>query len=69
MTLSEYRAKHRLTLEEFGRLVGKSKSHIFAVEQDNYATAKLALAIERATGGEVSAAFLNPEIAQARQAA
>ena len=69
MTLSEYRAKHGLTLEAFGSLVNKSKAQIHSVESANYATAKLALAIERETGGEVDAAFLNPEIAEARKAA
>lgn len=69
MTLSDYRAQHGLSLAEFGKLVGKSKGHIHAVEEANYATAKLALAIEKATGGAVSAAFLNPEIAEARKAA
>ena len=69
MTLSENREKHGLSLEEFGALVGKSKGHIHAVEKDNYATAKLALAIERETNGAVNAAFLNPEIAEARKAA
>jgi transcriptional regulator with XRE-family HTH domain len=69
MTLSEYRKEHGLSLEEFGRLVGKSKGHIHAIEQNNRATAKLALAIERETDGQVSAAFLNSEIAEARKAA
>lgn len=69
MTLTDYRAKHGLTLEQFAERVGKSKGHIHAVEKDNYATAKLALAIERETQGHVSAAFLNPEIAEARRAA
>lgn len=69
MTLTEYREKHGMTLEQFAVRVNKSKGHIHAVEKENYATAKLALAIERETGGEVSAAFLNPEIAEARKAA
>jgi DNA-binding XRE family transcriptional regulator len=69
MTLTEYREKHELTLEQFGARVGKSKAQIHSVEKDNYATAKLALAIERETGGEVNAAFLNPQVAEARKAA
>ena len=68
MTLTEYRKKHGLSLEEFGRRVSKSKGHIHAVEQSNRATAKLALVIERETGGDVSAAFLNTEVAEARRA-
>lgn len=69
MTLAEYRKAHDLTLEAFGAMVEKSKAQIHAIESTNYATAKLALAIERATGGEVDAAFLNPQIAEARKAA
>lgn len=68
MTLTDYREKHGLTLEAFGALVGKSKAQIHSIEKDNYATAKLALAIEKATDGEVSAAFLNPQVAEARKA-
>lgn len=69
MTLTDYREKHGLTLEQFGVRVGKSKAQIHAVEKTNYATAKLALAIERETGGAVSAAYLNPQVAEAREAA
>ena len=69
MTLTEYRKKHGLSLEAFGELVGKSKGHIHAIEQNNCATAKLAMAIEKATNGEVNAAFLNSSIAEARRAA
>jgi DNA-binding XRE family transcriptional regulator len=68
MTLTDYRAKHGLTLEQFGAQVGKSKAQIHAIEKGNYATAKLALAIERLTNGEVDAAFLNPQVAEARRA-
>jgi DNA-binding XRE family transcriptional regulator len=68
MTLTDYREKNNLTLEQFGALVGKSKAQIHSIEKSNYATPKLALAIERATDGQVSAAFLNPQIAEARQA-
>jgi hypothetical protein len=69
MTLAEYRRKHSLSLEQFGARVSKSKAQIHSVEKTHYATAKLALEIERETGGEVSAAFLNPQIAEARKAA
>lgn len=69
MTLTEYRKKHGLTLEQFGELVGKSKAQVHAVEKKNYATASLALEIERATDGSVDAAFLNPQIAEARKVA
>jgi transcriptional regulator with XRE-family HTH domain len=69
MTLTEYRAKHGLSLEQFGEIVCKSKAQIHSIEKSNYATAKLALAIERETGGAVDAAFLNPEIAEARKQA
>lgn len=69
MTLTEYREKHGLTLEQFGELVGKSKAQIHAIEKKNYATARLALAIEQVTSGSVDAAFLNPQIAEARKVA
>jgi DNA-binding XRE family transcriptional regulator len=69
MTLTDYREKHSLTLEQFGALVSKSKAQIHAIEKGNYATAKLALAIERVTDGAVSAAYLNPQVAEARKAA
>lgn len=69
MTLTEYRARNGLSLEQFGVLVGKSKAQIHAIEKDNYATAKLAMSIERATAGAVDASFLNPDIAAARKAA
>ncbi len=69
MDLATYRETHGLSLEAMASRVGKSKGHLHAVESASYATAKLALAIEAATGGAVDAATLNPEIAQARQAA
>lgn len=69
MTLTDYRQKNGLSLEQFGALLGKSKGHIHSIEKGNYASAKLALEIERVTDGAVSAAFLNPQIAEARKAA
>ena len=69
MTLTAYREKHGLTLEQFGALVNKSKAQIHSIEKDRYATAKLALDIERVTGGAVDAAQLNPQIRQARKQA
>ena len=69
MTLSEYRTAHGLSLEAFGELVDRSKAQIHAIEKSNYAPAKLAMAIERATNGAVDAAFLNPDIAAARRPA
>jgi DNA-binding XRE family transcriptional regulator len=69
MTLPEYRQKHGLSLDAMAALLGKSKGHLHAVEKEGYATAKLALAIERETRGLVDAASLNPEIREARRAA
>jgi DNA-binding XRE family transcriptional regulator len=69
MTLTEYRSKHGLSLAQFGVMVGKSKAQIHAIEKTNYATAKLAMAIERATGGCVDAGFLNSDISAARKQA
>lgn len=69
MTLSDWRAKEGLSLEALAAKLEKSKGHIHAVEKDGYATARLALDIEKLTNGEVDAATLNPEIAEARKAA
>jgi DNA-binding XRE family transcriptional regulator len=69
MTLNQYRAAHGLSLEAFGKLVDRSKAQIHAIESSNYAPAKLAMAIERVTEGQVDAAFLNPDIAAARRPA
>jgi transcriptional regulator with XRE-family HTH domain len=69
MTLTDYRQKHGLSLEQFGVMVGKSKAQIHSIEKTNYATAKLALAIEQVTKGLVNAAYLNPQVAEARKQA
>lgn len=71
MTISDFRKRegHELTLEQFGELIGKSKGHVHAIEQDNKCSAKLALRIEAVTDGLVDAASLNDEIAQARRIA
>lgn len=69
MTLTEYRKSQGLTLEAMAERLGKSKGHLSGIEQNNRASAKLALAIERETQGLVNAASLNDEIAEARQAA
>lgn len=69
MTLTEWRKLKGLSLEAIATQLGKSKGHLHAVEEKNYATARLALDIEKLTEGAVDAAFLNPEIAEARKAA
>lgn len=69
MNIASYREANGLSLEAFGALVGKSKGHIHEVENAMRCSAKLALAIEKATGGQVNAADLNDEIAAARKAA
>ena len=68
-TIKQYRADEGLTLEAFAALVGKSKGHMHEVETTMHCSAKLALAIEAATHGQVNAADLNDEIADARKAA
>lgn len=68
-SITQYRAANGLTLEAFGALVGKSKGHVHEIERTMRCSAKLALAIEAATGGQVNAADLNDEIAFARKAA
>jgi transcriptional regulator with XRE-family HTH domain len=69
MTLTEWRTQHGLSLEALADKLSKSKGHLHAVEKDGYATARLALDIEKLTGGAVDAADLNPEIREARKAA
>lgn len=69
MDIASYRSTHGLSLEAFGALVGKSKGHIHEIESTMRCSAKLALAIEQATGGQVDAADLNDEISSARRAA
>lgn len=66
MTISEYRTAHGLSLEAFGLLIGKTKGHVHAIESDGRCSAKLALEIEKVTGGQVDAASINDEIAAAR---
>lgn len=68
-TIKQYREREGLSLEAFGVLVGKSKGHVHEIENSMRCSAKLALAIEKATHGEVNAADLNGEIASARKAA
>jgi len=69
MKLSEWRKEQGLSLEALADKLSKSKGHLSAVENDGYATARLALDIEKLTDGKVDAASLNPEIRDARRAA
>ncbi len=69
MTLTDWRLNQGLSLEALASKLDKSKGHLHAVENNGYATARLALDIETLTNGEVDAASLNPEIAEARKAA
>lgn len=69
MDIATYRKNNDLSLEAFGTLVGKSKGHIHEIESTMRCSAKMALAIEEVTGGQVDAASLNDEIALARKAA
>lgn len=54
-------------MEAFGARIGRSKGHMSEIERTNRCSPKLALAIERETGGQVDAASLNDEIADARR--
>jgi len=58
-----------MSLEALAGKLNKSKGHLHAVENEGYATARLALDIEELTAGKVDAADLNPEIRDARKAA
>ena len=68
-TITQYRKDHELTLEAFADKVGKSKGHMSEVENTMRCTAKLALDIERVTNGEVDAADLSEDVAEARRSA
>lgn len=69
MDIATYRKERELSLEAFGALIGKSKPHVHEIERTMRCSAKVALAIEQATGSLVDAADLNDEIAAARKAA
>ena len=69
MTLREYRASRGISQEQLGLELGKSKATICDIETSGRCTARLALVIEAHTGGQVNAASLSREIAQARKAA
>jgi transcriptional regulator with XRE-family HTH domain len=69
MTITEYRKEHGLTIEDFAARIGRSKGHACDIENAGRCSAKLAMAIEAATNGQVNAASLNDEIAAARKQA
>lgn len=69
MTISEFRKANNLTLEALAGMIGKTKGHVYAIEQSGKCTAKVALALERVSRGAIDAATLNAEIAEARKIA
>lgn len=60
--VTEYRKRHGMTLEAFGALLGVQKSAVNKWESWNGPKPATAMAIERLTKGEVSAASLRPDI-------
>lgn len=69
MTVAEFRKHKTWTLEYLAAQLGKTKGHLYAIEQSNRCSARLALNIEKLSEGLVDAASLNDEIAEARKAA
>lgn len=58
----------KLSQQEFAQLLGlRSKSHISEIEEKNRCAPKLALEIERLSGGAISAAAISPAVALVRQ--
>ena len=56
-----YRAKHGLTLEQFGELAGVQRSAVWKYENGIPPSGRTAAKIERATKGEILAASLFPD--------
>jgi DNA-binding XRE family transcriptional regulator len=69
MTVSQYRASLKMSLETFAAEFGKSKGYFSAIEKENSCPPGLALEIEAHSKGLVDAAGLNDTIRRARRAA
>lgn len=69
MTLAAYLARHQLSMAAFARLVGADRSRISrCVRGERRPGLRLALEIERATGGEVPASSWTGERRRSRKA-
>lgn len=69
MTIAELRTELGLTLEGFASLLGlKSKGYASDIENGAVPSVKVALEIERLSGGRIDAAGLNLDVARVRDA-
>lgn len=63
MTIAELRAELGLSLEAFANAVGlSSKGYAHALEQGGSCSVRVALEIEKLSGGRIAAASLNPDV-------
>lgn len=70
MTIREYRKRLGLSQEAFAAALGfTSKGFISQIEEANRCSAKVALVIEKHSGGLVDASTLNEDVNSARKAA
>lgn len=68
MTIAELREELGLSLEAFAIRVGlRSKGQISEIERGAKPSVRVALEIERLSGGRIDAASLNADVALARQ--
>lgn len=58
----EYRARHGLTLEQFGAMVGVKKAAVCKWEDGNGPSPRVAIKIEQVTGGELAKSVLRPDL-------
>ena len=63
MTIAELRAELGLSLQAFADMLGlQSKSYAHDIERSNRCSVKMALELERLSGGRIVAATLNTDI-------
>lgn len=60
--ITEYRERHGLTLEAFGKLVGVQKAAVSKWEDGDGPSVDNAKAIEDATGGAIRRQVLRPDV-------
>lgn len=69
MTIADLRKSLGLSLEAFAELLGlTSKGYAHDIEKGATPSVRVALEIERVSGGKIDAASLNPDVARVRQA-
>lgn len=68
MTLDDYLARGEKSLTALSLEIGISKSRLSQLRNETVWPPELALKVEKATGGELSASFLSDVVAKARAA-